>query len=106
MTNKWFKLIMLILFLLFLGLYFSSNAGLIDYQAKYKTSLTEKQIKQFEEDVNNNINVDIKDYIDVNNKRHSNNISKTTLKISNTIGKMVKNTLNIIFEGLESVMNK
>ncbi len=105
MNNKWFKITLLILFLMFLGLYISANAGLIDYQAKYKNMMTEKEIKQFEEDLKNNINIDIKDYVKRNNKNYSNNVSKTTYKISKNIGNIVKNMLNIIFSGVDKAIN-
>ena len=105
MNNKSFKITLLILFLMFLGLYISANAGLIDYQAKYKNMMTEKEIKQFEEDLKNNVNIDIKDYIKKNNKNYSNNISKTTYKISKNIGNIVKNMLNIIFSGVDKAIN-
>ena len=105
MNNKWFKITLLILFLMFLGLYISANAGLIDYQAKYKNMMTEKEIKQFEEDLKNNINIDIKDYFKKNNKNYSNNVSKTTYKISKNIGNIVKNMLNIIFSGVDKAIN-
>ena len=104
MNNKWFKYTFLVLFLLFLGLYVSSNAGLIDYQAKYKKTLTEKEIKQFEEDLKNNKDVDIKNYSSINNKDYSNAISNTTLKISNAIGNVVKGTLDFIFKQIEKGM--
>ena len=90
---------------MFLGLYISANAGLIDYQAKYKNMMTEKEIKQFEEDLKNNINIDIKDYVKRNNKNYSNNVSKTTYKISKNIGNIVKNMLNIIFSGVDKAIN-
>lgn len=106
MANKIFKYSLIILFLLFLGLYFSSNAGLIDYQAKYKKNLTEKEIAQFEEDLKNGVNVDIKDYINTNNKQYSNSISKATLKISNTIGNVIKSTLDFMFKQIEKNMSK
>ena len=103
--NKYFKYTLIILFLLFIGLYFSANAGLIDYQAKYKKELTDKEIKQFEEDIKNNVNVDIKKYIDTNDEEYDNNLSKTTLKISNTIGKTIKGTLDFFFDKMEKAMN-
>ena len=91
---------------MFLGLYFSYNAGLIDYQAKYKKNLTEKEIKQFEEDLKKDVNIDIKDYINTNNKHYSNSVSNTTLKISNTIGNVVKGTLDFMFKQIERNMKK
>lgn len=95
----------LTVFLIFLALYYSSNAGLIDYQARNKTVLTEEQIKLFEEDVKNNVEIDLKNYVEDKEEKYDNNISKTTLKLSNTIGGIVQNTLDFLFGKLEKVMN-
>lgn len=105
MKNNFFRIMTLTVFLIFLALYYSSNAGLIDYQAKNKASLTEEQIKMFEEDVKNNVQIDLKKYIDNKEDRYDNNISKTTLKLSNTIGETVEGILNFVFGKLENAMN-
>ncbi len=105
MKNNFFRIMALTVFLIFLALYYSSNAGLIDYQAKNKTSLTEEQIKMFEEDVKNNAQIDLKKYIDNKEDKYDNNISKTTLKLSNTIGETVEGILNFVFGKLENAMN-
>ena len=105
MKNNFFRIMTLTVFLIFLALYYSSNAGLIDYQAKNKTSLTEEQIKMFEEDVKNNVQIDLKKYIDNKEDRYDNNISKTTLKLSNTIGETIDGILNFVFGKLENAMN-
>lgn len=105
MKNNFFRIMVLTVFLIFLALYYSSNAGLIDYQAKNKTSLTEEQIKMFEEDVKNNVQIDLKKYVDNKEDRYDNNISKTTLKLSNTIGETIDGILNFVFGKLENAMN-
>lgn len=105
MKNNFFRIMVLTVFLIFLALYYSSNAGLIDYQSKNKTSLTEEQIKMFEEDVKNNVQIDLKKYIDNKEDKYDNNISKTTLKLSNTIGETVEGILNFVFGKLENAMN-
>ena len=105
MKNNFFRIMALTVFLIFLALYYSSNAGLIDYQAKNKTSLTEEQIKMFEEDVKNNVQIDLKKYLDNKEDRYDNNISKTTLKLSNTIGETIDGILNFVFGKLENAMN-
>lgn len=105
MKNNFFRIMVLTVFLIFLALYYSSNAGLIDYQAKNKTSLTEEQIKMFEEDVKNNVQIDLKKYVDNKEDKYDNNISKTTLKLSNTIGETVEGILNFVFGKLENAMN-
>ena len=105
MTGKHFRYILLILFISFLALYISSNAGLIDYQAKHKKDLTEQQIKQFESDIKNDVNIDIKKYIDSDEEKYDNMLSKATLKVSNTIGYGVKNVIDFFFNKVEKAMN-
>ena len=64
MKNNFLRIMSLTVFLIFLALYYSSNAGIIDYQARNRTALTEEQIKMFEDDVKNNVEIDIKKYLD------------------------------------------
>ena len=105
MKNNLLKTIIITLFIIFIALYYSSNSGLIDYQARNKTTLTEEQIKQFEEDVKNNVEIDLKKYIEDNDKKYDNSISKSTLKLSNTIGKTIQGALDLLFDKLENIMN-
>lgn len=105
MKNNFLKTMSLTVFLIFIALYYSSNSGLIDYQARNKTVLTEEQIKMFEEDVKNNIEIDLKKYVEDKEEKYDNNISKTTLKLSNTIGETIQNGLDFLFGKLEKAMN-
>lgn len=105
MKNNLFRGIGLTLFLVFIALYYSSNSGLIDYQARNKTTLTEEQIKMFEEDVKNNVQIDLKKYVEDKEEKYDNNISKTTLKLSNTIGETVQGALDFLFGKMEDAMN-
>ena len=100
-----FRIIFLTLVFLFVGLYFASSAGYIDYQARNKTILTEEQIKKFEADVKANKAIDIENYVTSKEDTYDNNISKMSLKLSNTIGKTFENALNYVFGKLEKAMN-
>jgi len=100
-----FRIIGLTLVFLFIGLYFASNAGYIDYQSRNKTILTEEQIKQFENDVKENKAIDIKNYITSKEDEYDNNISRMSLKLSHTISETFENILNFVFGKLENVMD-
>ena len=100
-----FRIIFLTLVFLFIGLYFASNSGYIDYQSRNKTILTEEQIKEFENDVRENKPIDIKNYITDKEEEYDNSISRLSLKLSNTIGKTFEKALNYIFGKLENAMN-
>jgi len=99
-VNRFFKYTMLVLFLIFLGLYFGADIGIIDYPAKHRTKMTEENIKRFEEDVNNNVNIDLNNYVDYKEKKYDNTISKTMLKTSNFLGESVSETLGFLFTAI------
>lgn len=103
--NNLIRIISLTLVFLFVGLYFASNAGYIDYQSRNKTVLTEEQIKKFENDVKENKAIDIENYITDKSDEYDNSISNLSLKISNTIGETFEQVLNYIFGKLENAMN-
>lgn len=103
--DRFFKIVLLTLFLLFLGLFISTNTGIIDYNARTKNKITEEKIKEFEKDVEENKEIDIKNYISIDNELNDNNISKGTLKVSNTIGKTINKIINFMFNKLNDLMN-
>ncbi len=104
MKRDWVRIIGMTLLFLFLGLYLASRNGYIDYQARNQMILTQEQIKKFEEDVKNQRPIDIDNYIVREEDLYDNQLSKTSLKISNTIGRTIQNILNFIFGKLEGLM--
>ena len=104
MNHKIFNRILLVLFILFLVLYFSSNAGVIDYSSKNRKELTEQEIKKFEEDIKNGKSIDISNYNN-NSNRYANGLSKATLKISNNISGAFKDIANYLFKQMEKSMD-
>ena len=105
MAGRIVRIALLILFIIFTALYFSANAGLIDYQAKHKTELTEQGIKEFENDIKNNVNIDLKKYVKNDEDECDNALSRGMLKISNSIGEGVKGILDFFFKKIEKTMN-
>ena len=105
MKNNIFKTTIILLFLLFLALYYSANTGLIDYQSKNKMELTEEQIKKFESDIKNNKEIDLEDYITDYEKGYDNNVSKTTMNISKTIGETIQGALDFLFKNIDKAVN-
>lgn len=99
------KIIMLILLISFVGLYVTSNTGYFDYEASKKVALTKEQIKIFEKDIKKGKKIDIKEYLNINEKDYDNNISKVTLKISETIGSVFDKSIKFIFKSIEKGIN-
>ena len=59
---KIFKYVFVFLFIIFMTLYFSQLTGYYEYRNYQKMVMTEEQIKQFEQDIKDGKEVDIKDY--------------------------------------------
>lgn len=98
--NKLFKNILIFLFIIFIALYISQSTGYYEYEQYKKVALTNEQIKQFEKDVKNGKNVNVKDYVGETKKDYGNKISNTGLKISSEIEKYVKKFINTTFDAI------
>ena len=99
-----FRIVLLVLFILFAGVYLVGNSGYYDYDVTFKTRLTEQQIKEFEEDIKNGEVIDVDSYLELNEKNYDNKISKTTLDISRKISITFDKAITFIFEKLNDVM--
>jgi len=104
MKKDWARIIGMTLLFLFLGLYIASRNGYIDYQARNQMILTQEQIKKFEDDVKNKRPIDIENYVTREEELYDNQLSRTSLKLSNTIGRTVQSILNFVFGKLEGML--
>jgi len=98
--NKILKTFIFLCFISYLTFYTAGKAGYFEYNERRKMTFTKEQIEQFEEDVKNGKNIDIKEYLKNTDKNYQNGISKTTLKVSEIIEKYTKKGVNIIFTKL------
>lgn len=94
---KVFKWTFLFFLVIFLTLYFSQLTGYYEFKNYQKMSLTQNQIAQFEQDIKDGKQVDIKDYVVNTDKDYQNRFSKTGLKLSTGISDFVKNSVVKIF---------
>ena len=98
------RIVILILFIMFIGLYLVGNSNYYDYESASKTRLTEEQIKIFEQDVKEGNAVDIENYLKLNEKDYANPISDAALNISTTISKSFDKALNYVFKKIDKAM--
>ena len=103
--GRTFRFIFLMLFVVFAGFYIVSYSNYYDYDAKKRMTLTNEQIKQFEEDVENGVNIDVKNYLSINERHYNNKISQLTYKISSTIGKTIEASLNTVFNKISGAIS-
>ena len=103
--EKIFNTILLILFLTFIGIYVTNASGYQEYEMHKKTELTKEQIEKFENDVKENKNIDIKDYVNENITDYTNEFSKTSLSISNFMGKYIKDGISSAFNFINGFLS-
>ena len=87
--NNWFKKLLIVSFLIFMGLYISSISGFYESKLSNKVSLTDEAIKEFEKDVLNGKEIDIVTYIDNKNIDYSNKFTNAGEKFSEAVTKIV-----------------
>lgn len=106
MKYKIFKWSFVFLLVIFLTLYFSQLTGYYEYQNYQKMVMTEEQIMQFEQDIKDGKEVDIKDYVVNINRDYDNSLSNLGMNISNIISNTVKNGIIKLFSGISGMVNE
>ena len=91
-----FKIIFIFLFVIFLTMYISVGSNYYEYELHKKVMLTNEDIKRFEDDVKNNKEVDIDNYIS-SRVDYSNSFSKASTKVSKETKKYIKQGIDDIF---------
>ena len=94
-----------ILFLTFIGIYVTNATGYNEYEMHKKTELTKEQIERFEEDIKENKNIDINDYVNANVSNYSNGFSKASLSFSNFTGKYIKQGINGVLNFINTMLS-
>ena len=102
--NKIYKFIFMVFFISFIVVYFSELTGYYEYQNHKKSTLTEEKIKQFEKDVAEGKEVDIKDYVVEEEKNYNNGLSKLTSKLSDGISNLVESGVENTFKFLSNLV--
>lgn len=100
-----FRLLCLILIILFLALYFGQYTGYYDISTKKKTALTEEAIERFENDVASGKEISAENYLE-KEKNYNNNISKLGTLVSNLIEKSFDKIMNFIFKEVEKAIKE
>ena len=104
--NKIYRFIFMVFLMSFLVIYFSELTGYYEYQNHKKAILTEEQIKKFESDVASGKEVDINQYLVVDNKTYNNKLSKLTSKLSDGISNIVQSGVENTFKFLSRLVTE
>lgn len=97
MKNKVFLFIFLSFVVFFFILLFAEEHGYYQNKNEKAKILTESQIKEFEKDISEGKNIDLKKYVLYEDKDYSNGLSKDVYNISLEVEKIFDKTIKIIF---------
>ena len=109
MDNKkkfnWFKTIMSVLLIAYVALYVLNVSGYYDSNLKRKVEFTQEQIEAFERDVAAGEKVDIKDYLDGQDKDYTNNVSRFGYRLSTNIDEAFNRGLKEVLRFLSKLLS-
>lgn len=106
MVNKVFKMSLIIMFAIFLTMFFSNKYGYYEYQKSKQVTLTQEQIKKFEDDVKNGKNVQLENYLQDTTKNYQTPLSQMGLNVSNSIAGVVKKGVDGFFGYINKLVNQ
>ena len=102
MKNRIILFIFLTFLTFFFLLIFAQSQGYYQNKNEKAKILTEKQIQQFEKDISDGKDVDLKKYVLYEDKNYSNNVSTGIYKISLKLERTMDKTIKIIFNKMSN----
>ena len=102
MNKSIIKLISLIIVIIFISSYLIASSGYYEYTMQQRTIITNEKIKEFEEDIKNNQNIDIKDYLEEEEIDYSNKFTTIVYNISENSNKIARKAIKYLFKKLGS----
>ena len=86
--------------MIYIASYYVANSGYYEYQLQERTILTNKRIKEFEIDVKNNENIDIKDYLAYEEIDYTNKLTNLIYEVSDGGNKIARKVIKALFKKL------
>ena len=94
------KLVILIILIVFISSYLIASTGYYEYTMQQRTVITNEKIKEFEEDIKNNENIDLKDYFEEEEMDYSNKFTTLVYNISDSSNKLTRKAIKYVFKKL------
>lgn len=104
MKNKSLEFILFLIIIIFICSYYTANSGYYEYQMQTKTILTNEKIKEFEEDVRNNKDIDIKIYLDNEEINYSNKLTNLMYNLSDSGNKIARKCMRELFKRIGNLV--
>ena len=98
--KNYFWFILISLFLVFSAYMVAYNSGYYEANISRKSKITEEKLQEFEKDVHDGKEIDIKDYIENDYIDYSSSLSKLGNRLSSSIDTFMDSGLSDFFEFL------
>jgi len=100
---NYFLRILTILIIIFIALSVALESGYYDVKVGKKATLTEEKLEEFEQDVKDGKEIDIKEYIEEDTIDYSNSVSRFGQTLGSSIDKFMSYGLNDFFNLLSKL---
>lgn len=103
MNKKLTKFIITIIVIIFIASYIISESGYYEYTMQQKTIITNEKIKEFEQDIKNNKEIDLIEYLE-GQQDYSNTFTTLVYNISDNSNKIARKAIKYLFKKLGSLV--
>ena len=103
--NKLLNFIITVIFLAYVVSYYIANSSYYEYELQERTILTNEKIKEFEEDVRNGENIDVKDYVVDEYVDYSNRMSNLVYNFSDKANNIARKCIRALFKKLSYLVS-
>ena len=94
------KFVLIIILLIYISAYYVASSGYYEYHLQEKTVLTNEKIKEFEEDIKNNQDIDVKNYLDYEEIDYTNKLTNLVYNFSDKSNQITRKIIKSIFKKL------
>lgn len=104
MNKKLTKFIIIVIIVVFIASYLVSESGYYEYTMQQRTIITNEKIKEFEQDIKDNKDIDLQEYLDKEVLDYSNAFTNLVYNLSDNSNKLARKAIKYVFKKLGSLV--
>ena len=104
MNKKVMKLVFLIVVIAFVSSYIIASSGYYEYTMQERTIITNEKIKEFEQDIKDNKEIDLMEYLENEEVDYSNAFTTLVYNISDNSNKLARKAIKYLFKKLGTLV--
>lgn len=106
MKKSMIKLLLMVVMVIFISAYYVSNSGYYEYTVHENVVLTNEKIKEFEQDVKENKEIDLVEYLDNDSGNYSNKFTNLIYSFSDSGNKSARKLMKRIFKKISEAVEE